>query len=514
MRREKDTGPNDSLLLFDAVVDGGFARKLHLDEGAMLELSRLEKAALDAAASAAPVVAAIETPSSVDVSKVSQSEGSHTHRKKGFPLFRKRGNASRREAHGHHSHPQSTPAPTAPPVTAVSGPALAVVDAEPSTSHPPAEPSTVETPASSKAAPTKGKPKEENGGVKITIRLFALDGMGMPFPTRNEQTTYLHIVRLGPAPAGADAEGSTTTGANNEKEPATEVEDARPWVVKVVKREASIGPHTFHLHEIYGLTSHSAEPAHPLAPIEAPPAPDHTYPPAPSDGAAPPPIIDSSAHDFSGSNDPTAECLLCLSSPREVVLLPCRHLVACRECAVNMVEYGAGGQLVHNDTEATGASGTTDATGADGAAAGEGAAGTSDVANATSPSAPAPPPAQQRRKRKAKGWFCPVCRQPYTSLLRITTTPPPMTASDLEGGKRASVSSSLEGSHPLATGITTANPPPTETRSGFAASLPRPGFLRHFSRNPGNANSNANVADAMTAPDLERGQPPLVASSA
>ncbi|KAG8768073.1 hypothetical protein FRC20_000474, partial [Serendipita sp. 405] len=26
--------------------------------------------------------------------------------------------------------------------------------------------------------------------------------------------------------------------------------------------------------------------------------------------------------------------------------------------------------------------------------------------------------------RKAKGWFCPVCRQPYTSMLRITTTPP------------------------------------------------------------------------------------------
>lgn len=99
----------------------------------------------------------------------------------------------------------------------------------------------------------------------------------------------------------------------------------------------------------------------------------------------------------------------------------------------------------------------------------------------------------------------------YTSLLRITTAPPPMAASDLEGGKRASVSSSMEGSHPLATDAT-ANPPPTETRSGFAASLPRPGFLRHFSRNP--ANTNANVADTMTAPDLERGQPQLVAGNA
>lgn len=404
MRREKDAGPGDKLLLFDAVVDGGFARKLHLDEGAVLELSSLEKAALDAAASATPAAAAVEATSSVNVP--SQAEGHH--RRKGFPLFRKRGNASRREAPGQQSQPQATQG-SAPAPTVTAGPALAVVDAEPSSSQTPAESSTADAPASSKVASAKSKSPEE-GGVKITIRLCALDAMGMPLATRNEQTTYLHVCRLGPAPAPADSEANATASANDEKESSAVVEDTRPWVVKVVKREASIGPHTFHLHEIYGLTSHSAEPAHPLAPTETTPAADHTYPPAPSDGASPPPIIDAPGHGLD-SSDTTAECLLCLSSPREVVLLPCRHLVACRECAVNMVEYGAGGQLVHNETEPSGAPGATDATAVEGAATGETPAGTSDAPSATSPPAPAPPPAQQRRKRKAKGWFCPVCRQ-------------------------------------------------------------------------------------------------------
>ncbi|KAJ7152300.1 hypothetical protein C8R43DRAFT_1235794 [Mycena crocata] len=52
---------------------------------------------------------------------------------------------------------------------------------------------------------------------------------------------------------------------------------------------------------------------------------------------------------------PERECLLCLSAPREVVLLPCRHLVACRPCAVNMVEFGAGGAIVAEAEPATSA---------------------------------------------------------------------------------------------------------------------------------------------------------------
>ena len=178
--------------------------------------------------------------------------------------------------------------------------------------------------------------------------------------------------------------------------PAPPAPDTRPWVVRVVKREATIGPHTFHLHEIYGLTSHTS--AHPSD------AHQHTYPP-------------TVTHT---EDDPTSECLLCLSSPREVVLLPCRHLVACRECAMNMIEFGAGGQLTHNDDAA--AAGTpADGAAGDGAAAGEGS-GTNG--GDTVPPTPAPAPPRQRRKRKPKGWFCPVCRQPYTSMLRISTTAP------------------------------------------------------------------------------------------
>ena len=58
-------------------------------------------------------------------------------------------------------------------------------------------------------------------GVKAMIRLAALDEDGKSLSCINEQTTYLHIVRFG-APPPADEE------------------DKRPWVVKVVKREATV----------------------------------------------------------------------------------------------------------------------------------------------------------------------------------------------------------------------------------------------------------------------------------
>lgn len=124
-------------------------------------------------------------------------------------------------------------------------------------------------------------------------------------------------------------------------------------------------------------------------------------------------------------DDPTSECLLCLSSAREVVLLPCRHLVACKECAVNMVEFGAGGQLVHGDDNAGTGDNNANPTGETGD--GSGTAGTNDGEPSQPSTNVAPTPVIRpttRRKRKAKGWFCPVCRQPYTSLLRISTVAP------------------------------------------------------------------------------------------
>lgn len=76
---------------------------------------------------------------------------------------------------------------------------------------------------------------------------------------------------------------------------------------------------------------------------------------------------------------------------------------------MNMVEYGAGGNIVHNEE-----SNTTANAGAN-AAAGEGDSGAANTSGAAEgavpPPPPPPPPPNPRRKRKAKGWFCPVCRQ-------------------------------------------------------------------------------------------------------
>ena len=71
-----------------------------------------------------------------------------------------------------------------------------------------------------------------------------------------------------------------------------------------------------------------------------------------------------------------------------------------------MVEFGAGGNISHiEDSNATTNAVANTATG-------EGGSGAANASGATEgaspPSVPIPNP---RRKRKAKGWFCPICRQ-------------------------------------------------------------------------------------------------------
>jgi hypothetical protein len=108
--------------------------------------------------------------------------------------------------------------------------------------------------------------------------------------------------------------------------------------------------------------------------------------------------------------------------------------------------------------------------------------------------------ASARRKRKAKGWFCPVCRQPYTSLLRITTTPPIKEGKDID--KRASTST--EGiDHTLPASMTVI---PTATSRGPLAAL-RPSFLRGMSRTSTNASTEPAQPTSTLPPDLERGEP-------
>lgn len=390
--------PRDRRPVYEGTFDGGFGRTLTIADGATLDLGRLEPSPPTTAVTS-PKVEADEKEKEAPAPSPEMPQN-HSRRFTVAIPFRRR-----------HAHQ---------PSRSVAGPALAVLDNDAPTGP---------------DAPKKEGDDEGESGVRVIITLTALHEDGTPIAPANKQATYLHVMRYG-------VRSSEETGA-----------DTRPWVVKVVKREATIGPHTFHLHEIYGLSSASS--AHTHAPTAPLPDANSTYPPT----SAPAPAAAAPAED-----EPSSECLLCLSAPREVVLLPCRHLVACKDCALNMVEFGAGGQISHNDepTEATTATATSPTVGADGVASPPvSAAPPTGAAAETQPLAPAIAPVPTRpRKRRAKGWFCPVCRQPYTSLLRITTAPPPA------DGKRVSTASSSE------------VPRMPEPAVAPPQSAARPGFLR------------------------------------
>lgn len=273
------------------------------------------------------------------------------------------------------------------------------------------------------AAAQDGAFKDEEG-LRVIIRLDALKEDDSVMSVTNAQATHVLLAGTvvgGAATASRPAVDSTTNGGlaevPEEAEGATEETDQaisalkRIWFIKVVRREAivscasivclglvivdfwflsriQIGHHAFLLKEIYGLASSS----HNDAPV--------------SSGSG---VGDSNP----AGEDPMAstpnECIVCLTNPRDVVLLPCRHLVVCRECAVGMIEFGAGGKVARREegNEASGAGEVAaDATGENGGAGTSAAAGTTTAAPATTTTG-----GRERRKKKGKGWFCPVCRQ-------------------------------------------------------------------------------------------------------
>ena len=75
-----------------------------------------------------------------------------------------------------------------------------------------------------------------------------------------------------------------------------------------------------------------------------------------------------------------------------------------------MVEFGAGGNITQAEEEAPTAAG--DAAAVDGSANEGGSTGPITVTTAAAPTA-------GRRKRRAKGWFCPVCRQRMCHLVHF-----------------------------------------------------------------------------------------------
>ncbi|WVQ65881.1 uncharacterized protein L199_004059 [Kwoniella botswanensis] len=228
------------------------------------------------------------------------------------------------------------------------------------------------------------KKKTVEKGMRLLIRIDGVGPEGEPLPRKNAQLT--HILISGTWVTDNNASTTNTTQPPEQGQ----LPGKRVWVVKVARREAVIGSHTFLLKEIYGLSSTSTSST---SNTQYPPTQDDPYASTPN------------------------ECIVCLTSPRDVVLLPCRHLVVCRDCAVGMVEYGAGGKVgrredAENNTGAD-ATPTGNGNGAGAGGSGSGNNTTAQVAGGTTTQG------RERRKKKVKGWYCPVCRQPYTSLLRL-----------------------------------------------------------------------------------------------
>jgi hypothetical protein len=185
-------GPSENLdriTVYESITDGGFGRQLTLEDGATIELGRFEHMAhgnpateadkspkVDKTVVTTEVTELPEHPTQPAATPSPSPENQENARKRRFT-----GLNFRRRTQNH----------------SVSGPALAVLDND--------------TTAAAAAVTEEG--------VRIAIRLVGLDELGKELSSVNRQMTYLHVMRFGSL--------------------GTDVEDNRPWVVKVVKREAT-----------------------------------------------------------------------------------------------------------------------------------------------------------------------------------------------------------------------------------------------------------------------------------
>ncbi|KAF9459912.1 hypothetical protein BDZ94DRAFT_1311961 [Collybia nuda] len=138
------------LLVFEAVVEGGFGRLLKLEEGALLDpvSGPHESTSTPTSESPAPGSGLPDPAGPASNPQHSRRRFTHFH-------FRKRSQGR-----------------------SVAGPALAVMDAEPAP-----------------ATDSKGK-DEVLEGVRVTIRLAALDEQGTKLASPNEQVTYLSYLAI------------------------------------------------------------------------------------------------------------------------------------------------------------------------------------------------------------------------------------------------------------------------------------------------------------------------------
>jgi hypothetical protein len=194
------SGPSSQrITVYDSVFEGGFGRLLKLEDGATIGLGRFEHMP-----HGTPTLVADMDRSSPKVDKglitTETSELPELPSQRNptpSPTPENQENARKRRFAALHFRRRSQN-------RSVSGPALAVLDND------------------ATAVPEAGeneKDVQSDEGVRVVIQLVALDDFGKELPSTNRQSTYLHVVRLGPSVTGG--------------------EDNRPWVVKVVKREAT-----------------------------------------------------------------------------------------------------------------------------------------------------------------------------------------------------------------------------------------------------------------------------------
>jgi len=181
------------ILVFETVTSGGFGKRLTLEEGAVLELGRYDNVPQSPGPPPSDDPGKSESTVDVPITATLAPDSTATSHRHSRRLFNFRKRTSGRSA---------------------AGPALAVVDADPNGTAQDAK---------------KDKDKEDQEGVRVLIRLAALDEQGTELACPNEQTTFLHILRL-------DPKSPECLGEDND------ADDKRPWVVKVVKREATVSP--------------------------------------------------------------------------------------------------------------------------------------------------------------------------------------------------------------------------------------------------------------------------------
>ncbi|KAJ3556793.1 hypothetical protein NP233_g11902 [Leucocoprinus birnbaumii] len=318
--------------------------------------------------------------------------------------------------------------------------------------------------------------KEEEEGVRVIIRLAALDEQGTELASPNEQTTFLHIVRLG-----------NKTEQQTPAEDGSEADDHRPWVVRVVKREATIGPHTFQLHEIFGLTSSP----HTHTPHQAPPPPQ--LPPHQIQIPHLPHLYTRTHHKPPpGYQEEGKKTILRLN----VYSVYLHHVKSCLSRVDIWLRITHAPEPVVPPPAVVAPEGGNATGGAEDGAATGAAGAVAPAPTTTTPAAATATVLPTRRKRKAKGWFCPVCRQHKEDRPSIEdpqiASPVTPTANPVPVGNPAAAATNANG----------ANDTSERSGGGGLFSSVRPAFLRGFSTRSASASANANVATVAVVPNV------------